>query len=153
MKYKVMGLKTMKKNFLLVFLFSFSMLGCAQTSVFSQAQIKINDIDLLVEFADTKKLRQQGLMYRKSMCEHCGMLFKYDKARQASMWMKNTFIALDIAFIKGDGTIAEIKQLIPQDLTSVKSSNSVLYALEMNQGWFKKNKVQAGDKVEFITSK
>ena len=142
----------MKRSFLFLILLSFSTLGCAQTNQFNQAKITINNIELLVEYADTKVLRQQGLMHRESMCEQCGMLFKYDRVRQASMWMKNTFIALDIAFIKGDGTIAEIKQLMPQDLTSVKSSNSVLYALEMNQGWFKKNKVQAGDKVEFITS-
>ncbi|MFT7414979.1 MAG: uncharacterized membrane protein (UPF0127 family), partial [Glaciecola sp.] len=85
--------------------------------------------------------------YRKSLCEDCGMLFQFDDERIASIWMKNTFVALDLAYITVDGRIVDIKQLKPHDLTSVKSSKQVLYALEMNQGWFAKNGVKVGDKI------
>ncbi|MFT6085246.1 MAG: uncharacterized membrane protein (UPF0127 family) [Glaciecola sp.] len=109
--------------------------------------IEFANISLQVEFADSFEERALGLMYRKSLCEDCGMLFQFDDERIASIWMKNTFVALDLAYITVDGRIVDIKQLKPHDLTSVKSSKQVLYALEMNQGWFAKNGVKVGDKI------
>ncbi|WP_412972287.1 DUF192 domain-containing protein [Glaciecola sp. MF2-115] len=102
---------------------------------------------LKVEFADTFEERALGLMHRKSLCEDCGMLFQFDSERIASIWMKNTFVPLDLAYITVDGKIVDIKPLQPHDLTSVKSSKPVLFALEMNQGWFAKNGIKVGDKV------
>lgn len=102
---------------------------------------------LEVEFADSFDERALGLMYRKSLCENCGMLFQFDSERTASIWMKNTFVPLDLAYITVDGQIVDILPLQPHDLTSVKSSVPVLYALEMNQGWFAKNNIKVGDKV------
>jgi uncharacterized membrane protein (UPF0127 family) len=109
--------------------------------------IEFANISLQVEFADSFEERALGLMYRKILCEDCGMLFQFDDERIASIWMKNTFVALDLAYITVDGQIVDIKQLKPHDLTSVKSSKQVLYALEMNQGWFAKNGVKVGDKI------
>ncbi|NVK25134.1 MAG: DUF192 domain-containing protein [Gammaproteobacteria bacterium] len=138
------------KSILLVLITLIGLIGCAQTHAFQRISVRVNQIDLNLEFADTSKLRQQGLMHRKQLCGHCGMLFRYDKAKIASMWMKNTYIPLDIAFITANGEVVEIKTLQPHDLTSVKSSRPVLYALEMNQGWFAENNVKAGDKFHFI---
>ncbi len=109
--------------------------------------IEFANKSLQVEFADSFEERALGLMYRKSLCEDCGMLFQFDDERIASIWMKNTFVALDLAYITVDGQIVDIKQLKPHDLASVKSSKQVLYALEMNQGWFAKNGVKVGDKI------
>ena len=64
-----------------------------------------------------------------------------------SLWMKNTFIALDVAFIKANGEITDIKPMQPEDLTTVGASTDVLYALEMNQGWFAKHGIKVGDKL------
>ena len=61
--------------------------------------------------------------------------------------MKNTFVPLDLAYITVDGSIVDIKQLQPHDLNSVVSSQEVLFALEMNQGWFAKNGIKVGDKI------
>jgi|OM-RGC.v1.017827820 uncharacterized membrane protein (UPF0127 family) len=113
----------------------------------SHINISFANKSLQVEFADSFEERALGLMYRKRLCEDCGMLFQFDVERMASIWMKNTFVPLDLAYITVDGKIIDIMQLEPLDLTSVKSSKQVLYALEMNQGWFAKNKIKVGDKI------
>lgn len=113
----------------------------------SNINIAFANKSLQVEFADSFDERALGLMHRKTLCEDCGMLFQFDSEMIASIWMKNTFVALDLAYITVDGKIVDIKPLEPHDLTSVRSSEPVLYALEMNQGWFAKNGIKVGDKV------
>lgn len=103
-----------------------------------------------IAYADSQMERQLGLMYRRKMCDDCGMLFKFDSVRTASIWMKNTYIPLDLAYITEHGEIIDIKQLTPHDQTSVPSSKPVLYALEMNQGWFAKHDIRVGGKVELL---
>jgi len=112
--------------------------------------IKLGDKDYRLAYADDNMERQLGLMYRRKMCDDCGMLFKFDSVRIASIWMKNTYIPLDLAYITEQGEIVAIKQLTPHDLTSVPSPKPVLYALEMNQGWFAKQDIRVGDKVEML---
>ena len=107
--------------------------------------ISVGDLTLTVAYADEDLERQLGLMYRRAMCDNCGMLFKFDSVRIASIWMKNTYIPLDLAYIDEDGLIIDIQPLTPHDLTSVRSPKPVLYALEMNQGWFGKNNIKVGD--------
>jgi len=111
-------------------------------------EIKIAGKLLKIAYADEPLERQLGLMYRKKMCDDCGMLFKFDSIRHASIWMKNTYIPLDLAYITEQGEIVDIQALKPHDLTSVKSPIPVLYALEMNQGWFAENKVKVGDSIQ-----
>lgn len=115
--------------------------------VFAHATITVKDLSLDVEYAKTAQQRARGLMFRKDLCEDCGMLFLFTPPRRASMWMKNTFVPLDVAFIDRDGVITDIKPLQPHDLTSVGASTKVMYALEMNQGWFAKNKIKVGDQI------
>ena len=75
------------------------------------------------------------------------MLFDYGSSKLIRMWMKNTFVPLDVAFIDRNGVITDIKPLTPHSLESVGSSKEVLYALEMNQGWFAENNIKVGDQV------
>jgi uncharacterized protein len=116
---------------------------------FPSVDIKVADIPLHVEYANTFELRAQGLMNRKELCGECGMLFKFDSSKRAAMWMMNTYVALDVAFIRADGVITDIRAMEPEDLTSIQASANVLYALEMNQGWFKSQGIVVGDKVSF----
>ena len=116
-------------------------------TAFKSVNLQINDIKLEVEYADNFELRSRGLMFRKAMCEQCGMLFNFEQPRMVGMWMKNTFIPLDVAFIDKQGVITDIKPMQPHDLTSVTSSKAILFALEMNQGWFSKHGVKVGDRV------
>lgn len=124
------------------------LISCALYAAdFGSITLRIKDKTLDVEYADTFELRATGLMHRKSLCQQCGMLFRYSSARVASMWMKNTFIPLDVAFIDKNGIIVAIRAMQPHDLTSIAAPSPVLYALEMNQGWFANNEINIGDRV------
>ena len=133
--------------FAVLLMFGVSTVWAAEERVFKSIGIQVKNIDLKVEYADTFELRNRGLMHRKSLCQQCGMLFNFGQQRHAGMWMKNTFIPLDVAFITKDGVITDIKAMKPHDLTSIGSSVPVHYALEMNQGWFAENQIVVGDKV------
>jgi len=99
------------------------------------------------ELAQTPEQRSIGLMHRTTMGANDGMLFVFEQAAPQCFWMKNTFLPLSIAFLKDDGTVASVEDMQPQDLASHCSKQPVRYALEMNQGWFAKRGIKAGDKL------
>jgi uncharacterized membrane protein (UPF0127 family) len=88
-----------------------------------------------------------GLMFRESLSVNSGMYFIFEEVGQKSFYMKETKIPLDIAFITEDGTIDSIKELEPYNETPVESEGEVLYALEVNRGWFAENNVEVGDEI------
>ena len=116
-------------------------------TIFPQIQVKVKQQVYTLEYADTFELRAQGLMNREEMCNSCGMLFHFKKIQRAGMWMKNTIIPLDVAFISADRKITDIKAMQPHDLTTTSSSEQVLFAWEMNQGWFARTSIKVGDTV------
>ena len=73
------------------------------------------------------------------------MIFVFEKDQILSFWMKNTPHPLSIAFIDSNGKIRDIFQMTPYSLASVSSTTSVRYALEVPQGWFKKEGIKEGD--------
>ena len=92
-----------------------------------------------------------GLMFRDSLPEDHGMLFVFEKPKTASFWMKNTKIPLSIAYIDSAGRILQIESMKPLDETPVESTSSeVAFALEVNEGWFTRNRVSAGAKISGI---
>ena len=89
------------------------------------------DIWLAVE----RSQQLRGLMHVRDMPKKAGMLFVYDRANYQSMWMKNTYISLDIAFVRRDGSIANIVvNTEPLSLNSISSTDAVTYVLELNAG-------------------
>ncbi len=96
------------------------------------------------EVANTPKTRELGLMRRKTMALGSGMLFLFDQSATHCMWMKNTLIPLSVAFIDERGMIVNIADMQPLSETSHCASRPARYALEMNQGWFKKRGIAAG---------
>jgi len=108
-------------------------------------ELQIADKTISIEVADNDQTRALGLMHRETLEENSGMLFVFESERKRSFWMKNTLIPLSIAYISKNGEIKEIYDMYPLDETAVKSTRSVLYALEMNQGWFEKNGIEVGD--------
>jgi uncharacterized membrane protein (UPF0127 family) len=107
--------------------------------------VGIHQIDTQV--AATSEQREIGLMYRKEMPQHEGMLFIFENPSRLCFWMKNTLIPLTAAFIADDGTIVNLENMKPQTLDSHCSAKPVRYVLEMNQGWFAKKGVKPGSKV------
>jgi uncharacterized membrane protein (UPF0127 family) len=91
--------------------------------------------------------RMTGLMHRKEMPQHEGMLFVFEAPTQQCFWMKNTLLPLSIAFVADDGTIVNIDEMAPQTLDSHCSTKPVRYVLEMNKGWFAKKGIKAGAKL------
>jgi len=81
------------------------------------------------------------------------MLFSYPHDRILTFWMKNTTIPLSIAFIDKNKKIVQIEDLVPLSEESIKSNVKVKWALEVNKGWFSKNSIKVGDKVNFSHNK
>jgi uncharacterized membrane protein (UPF0127 family) len=88
--------------------------------------------------------RQTGLMHRKSMPMHEGMLFVFERATIQCFWMKNTLIPLTAAFLDDDGAIVNLADMQPQSTQNHCSHKPVRYVLEMNQGWFAKRNIAPG---------
>ena len=99
------------------------------------------------QVALTPDERQIGLMQRKDMPQHEGMIFVFEQAAQQCFWMKNTLLPLTAAFVADDGTIINLADMKPQTTESHCSTQPVRYVLEMNKGWFAKKGIKAGSKL------
>ena len=101
-----------------------------------------------VEIADTELTRERGLMFRQRLPEGHGMLFDFGEPRPVSMWMKNTYIPLDMLFIRTDGTIAYIAEnTVPKSLDTIGITEPVLAVLELPAGTVKKHDIHSGNVV------
>ena len=110
--------------------------------------LRIKKHEIRAEIASTEQDRMRGLMFRDKLAENSGMIFLYPRAEASAMWMKNTRIALSVAFIDANGRILNIADMEPLSEKAHASSGAATYALEMNGGWFRKQRIKAGDLVE-----
>ena len=110
--------------------------------------LKIKGHELRVELASTDEDRRTGLMHRRTLPDNGGMLFTYDRPGVQAMWMKNTHVPLSVAFLDGKGRILNIADMEPRTETAHASDGVATYSLEVNQGWFRKRGIKAGDRVE-----
>lgn len=102
-----------------------------------------------VEVMRTPDQRAKGLMFRNYMPADRGMLFDFAATEPVAMWMQNTYISLDMLFIRADGTIARIAERTePLSTRTIPSGEPVLSVLEINGGVSKQLGIKAGDKVE-----
>lgn len=96
----------------------------------------------------TAEERARGLMFRRHLDADSGMLFDFREPLTARMWMKNTYIPLDMLFIREDGEITNIaKDTVPQSTTVLSSAEKVRYVLELNAGTTTRRGIEPGDKV------
>jgi uncharacterized protein len=101
-----------------------------------------------VEMATTLEEQTTGLMFRKTVPPDGGMLFVWDSPRASQMWMKNTFVPLDMVFIRADGTIDSIAEdTVPHSLRVVSSHGPVVATLELAGGTTERLGITVGDKV------
>ena len=105
--------------------------------------------NFLVEVAITEEEKKIGLMFRRTLAKNAGMLFLYKREALRLMWMKNTFIPLDILFIDKKGVIKRVvKRTIPHSLATISSRQSVLAVLELRGGITSSLEIKKGDRIE-----
>jgi len=101
-----------------------------------------------VELALTPEQQAQGLMFRKELPEGQGMLFDFQREQETSFWMKNTFVSLDMIFIRADGRIHRIAaNTVPMSEALVPSQGRVRAVLEVVAGTARKLGIAPGDRV------
>lgn len=104
--------------------------------------------NFVVEFADEPDERARGLMFRRAMDEDAGMLFDFGDDVSVSMWMKNTYLPLDMLFIEKDGTVLSIaRRTTPLSERTIRSGGRVRYVLEINGGRARALGIAEGDVV------
>lgn len=111
-------------------------------------ELRIGKHVLTAEVAHTETDRMQGLMHRRMLPENRGMLFVFTQVALHGMWMMNTHIPLSVAFIDESGTIVNIEDMQPHTRDPHSAKRPVRYALEMNQGWFRKRGIGPGARIE-----
>ena len=144
----------MKKRLLFFSLIYLMFLQCSYAADFNISKIVISrdgfpKHEFVVELATTEEERSLGLMFRKKLPQNRGMLFIYKSERVVNMWMKNTFIPLDMLFIDKNGVITHlVKQTRPLSLDIISSMGNVLGVLELSGGTSDKLGIRSGDRVE-----
>ena len=142
-----------KKSLILIAL----LFACISLASCKSKKLPVKDIKIVrqdgteftvkAEIAEKPEDRNHGFMGRKTIPDGTGMLFVFEKDQILSFWMKNTPHPLAIAYIDSKGKIRNIFDMTPYSTASIVSTVSVRYALEVPQGWYKKNGITEGDTV------
>lgn len=103
---------------------------------------------IMAEIAVTEEQRSRGLMFRHILPEGHGMLFDFGTPRPVAMWMKNTYMSLDMLFVRADGTVAAIAENTePLSQQTISIQEPVLGVLELPAGTARKLGIHRDDKV------
>lgn len=142
------------KVFILIFIFFLNYLSRASgQETFNTACVK--DICVQAEVVDTDVARERGLMFRENIPEGRGMLFVFAAEGRHGFWMKNMKFPIDIIWIDKKKRVVDIKpNLSPcQDVCEIFEPHAkALYALEVETGFCRRNKIEIGDKVSIDDS-
>ena len=130
-------------------LWAFSGAGARAASIQPLEIVTRNGVQVFsVEMATTEKEKETGLMYRKELADGKGMLFDFNPEQEVSMWMKNTYVSLDMIFIRADGRILRIAENTEPLSTKIISSGGLAKGvLEVIGGTAKKYGIEPGDRV------
>ena len=119
-------------------------------------KVKLGNIEIRAELAETPAKRTKGLMFRKKLGKENGMLFIFPNESKHSFWMLNTFVPLDIIWIDSDKNVVHVERSVPPCTESIKSacksykpSEKARYVLEVSAGVFEKSNANVGEKVLF----
>ncbi|OHV85175.1 DUF192 domain-containing protein [Ensifer sp. LCM 4579] len=147
-------LKTFARSALAaLFLFSWLAISAAADVSFERGQLKLmtgqgRTHSFTVELAVDPDQRAQGLMYRRQMAPDHGMLFDFGETRRVMMWMKNTYLPLDMLFAAADGTVRHIHEnAVPLSESIIDSREPVEFVLELNAGTVRRLGIKPGDRL------
>lgn len=136
-----------------LFLLSLSLWSRAAEVAFETDRIRLltgggRAYDLTVELAIEPEQREHGLMFRRQMAPDHGMLFDFGETRRVMMWMRNTYLPLDMLFIAEDGAIRTIHEsAVPLSDAIIDSKEPVAFVLELNAGTVKRLGIRPGDRI------
>ena len=124
----------------------------AQEIAFETSEIWVesgsSQYHFFVQIAETRSQRQRGLMFRSDLPQNTGMLFDFGEETQLSMWMKNTFIPLDMLFVNKQGTIHKIvENTTPLSLKTIPGGAPTMVVIELNAGVTRRLGIRPGDKI------
>jgi uncharacterized protein len=131
-------------GFLLALPFAAHALSVEQLEIVTKDGVRVFEVEMAV----TEEEQEKGLMYRRELPDGKGMLFDLGEERPAVFWMKNTYVSLDMIFIRGDGTIANIAENTkPLSEARIYSRGPVRGVLEVVAGTAKRYGIMPGDRV------
>lgn len=120
-----------------------SLWGCQDSRL---EVVQVGDVQAIVEVAVSEEQRQRGLMFRRWLGQDEGLLMVFPQPQEVSLWMLNTRIPLDVGFFDRRGVLTAVMQMQPDGGNRLyHSPPATRYALEMNQGWFQRHRLQPGD--------
>ena len=123
--------------------------NAAPKSVDDRFPIKVGERTVQLQIAAQPEEMQKGLMFRRSMGADEGMLFVYPAPTQMGFWMRNCEFIQNIGFFDASGELRETYEMYPHDERTVSShAHDLKFALEMNQGWYDRNGVKPGAKLD-----
>jgi len=123
-------------------------LAHAQSAAKLVIQTKAGQMHMDVDVASSRAELSRGLMFRRSMPENYGMLFDYKRPQVVTMWMKNTFIPLDMVFLDTDGIVVHlVERTVPLSTKTISSNVPVRAVLEINAGISNRIGLRRGDRV------
>ena len=128
-----------QKSFKYIFLLFLSL------SVISEEKITIESLFSKIEVVSNSQERKLGLMFRENLPYDNAMFFIWEYKKRQCMWMRNTYIPLNVAYLDSSGKILEIYDMVPLSDESVCSKKRVRYALEVNLNWFEDNNILVGN--------
>ena len=123
-------------------------------SDFGKKEIFVGGKKIAVYWADNKREYEQGLMNVTHLSSNEGMMFVFNREEFRIFWMKDTKIPLSIGFFDKNKRLLQTIEMVPEknpqkDPTLYRSEKPAQYVLEMNKGWFQKNKIKVGARLEF----
>jgi uncharacterized membrane protein (UPF0127 family) len=122
--------------------------GADQPQRLPTATIHVGAVPLVVEVAREKEQQAKGMMFRRSLGPDEAMLFVSDRDTNLAFWMKNTYVDLDLAYIRSDGTVLQIERMKAFNPEAVFSREPARFALEVPAGWFAAHGIVVDAKVE-----
>lgn len=140
------------------FLAGMALLGAGATSATAEIKMRRDTMTLHtargthrieIEVAESEPEKAHGLMFRQSLGDNAGMLFPYSPPQEITMWMRNTFIPLDMIFIRADGTVLRVEaHTEPHSERIIPSRGDATGVLEMKAGSAERLGLKPGDRVE-----
>jgi uncharacterized protein len=104
----------------------------------------------VAEVARTTQERERGLMYRTEVPQGTGMIFVFADEEVRSLWMDNTYVALDVAFLDASLRVVDVEQMEPETTTIHDSAAPAMYALEVPKGWLAAHGVRVGTRARMV---